>query len=272
MLDRLEEFRKVKYSQSNDSITQLAQKEGVSLNLNESLIVEEGKNNDRELIEDFLLQVKEVQKLIVNMSKKNIELKELTDAQINENKSTNQQSKLLIQAKVSSVSLLFDITLMLMRLIVKTDQINEVVQLNAKYQKKIKESLDLMTTEIEESQKQYPEEPETRVKKTVHRTLTSKFRDVLRQSQQIQTEYKNAMQSKIKRQIKFAKADATEEELEQLSRDPEAAQKLIREKVIGPAHRKIQNTVDDIQNKYKDILRLEQVREDSFRLSKQIIK
>jgi t-SNARE complex subunit (syntaxin) len=31
------------------------------------------------------------------------------------------------------------------------------------------------------------------------------------------------MQSKIKRQIKFAKADATEEELEQLSRDPEAA-------------------------------------------------
>ena len=68
---------------------QLAQKEGVSLNLNESLIVEEGQNNDRELIEDFLLQVKEVQKLIVNMSKKNSELKELTDAQINENKSTN---------------------------------------------------------------------------------------------------------------------------------------------------------------------------------------
>ena len=56
-----------------------------------------------------------------------------------------------------------------------------------------------MTTEIEESQKQYPNEPETRVKKTVHRTLTSKFRDVLRQSQQTQTEYKNAMQSKIKR-------------------------------------------------------------------------
>ncbi len=116
-----------------------------------------------------------------------------------------------------------------------------------------------MTQEIEESKKQYPNEPETRVKKTVHRTLTSKFRDVLRQSQQIQTEYKNAMQSKIKRQLKFAKADATEEELEQLARDPEAAQKLIREKVIGPAHRKIQNTVDDIQNKYKDIIRLEQV-------------
>ena len=33
-----------------------------------------------------------------------------------------------------------------------------------------------------ESTKDYPNEPETRVKKTVHRTLTSKFRDVLRHS------------------------------------------------------------------------------------------
>jgi len=37
-----------------------------------------------------------------------------------------------------------------------------------------------MTADIVESEKNYPEEPETRVKKTVHRTLTSKFRDVLR--------------------------------------------------------------------------------------------
>lgn len=116
-----------------------------------------------------------------------------------------------------------------------------------------------MSKEIEESEKTYKNEPETRVKKTVHRTLTSKFRDVLRQSQQIQTEFKNTMQSKIKRQLKIAKKDATEEELDQLCRDPEAAQKVIRDQVIGPAHRKIQNAVDDIQNKYRDILKLEQV-------------
>ena len=71
----------------------MAQKEGVSLNLNESLIGDE-ENNDRELIEDFLLQVKEVQKLIVSMGKKNAELKELTDQQLNDNKSTNQQGLL----------------------------------------------------------------------------------------------------------------------------------------------------------------------------------
>ena len=37
-----------------------------------------------------------------------------------------------------------------------------------------------MQRDIEESDKTYKQEPETRVKKTVHKTLTSKFRDVLR--------------------------------------------------------------------------------------------
>ena len=68
MLDRLEEFRR------------LAQKEGISLQ--ESLVIEEKeKNNDRELIDEFLVKVKEAQKAIVNMEKKNIEMREIVDKQ-----------------------------------------------------------------------------------------------------------------------------------------------------------------------------------------------
>jgi syntaxin 1B/2/3 len=140
---------------------------------------------------------------------------------------------------------------------VRTEQISEIVQINGKYQKRVKELLDQMQRDFEESKQTYPKEPETRVKKTVHQTLTSKFRDVLRQSQQIQTEFKNVMQDNIKRQLKIVKRDATEEELDRLARDPEAAQAVMRERLIGPAHKKIQNAVDDIQNKYRDILKLE---------------
>ena len=68
MLDRLEEFRR------------LAQKEGISLQ--DSLIIEDKeKNNDRELIDDFLVKVKEAQKGIVNMEKKNLEMREIVDKQ-----------------------------------------------------------------------------------------------------------------------------------------------------------------------------------------------
>ena len=68
MLDRLEEFRR------------LAQKEGISLQ--DSLIIEDKeKNNDRELIDDFLVKVKEAQKAIVKMEKKNLEMREIVDKQ-----------------------------------------------------------------------------------------------------------------------------------------------------------------------------------------------
>ena len=50
-----------------------------------------------------------------------------------------------------------------------------------------------MKLEIAESDEKFKNEPETRVKKTVHRTFAQKFRDVLRQSQTIQTEFKNAV-------------------------------------------------------------------------------
>lgn len=64
------------------------------MQLNESLIVDEGeKNNDRELIELFLVSAKEVQKAIVNMEKKNEEMKDIADKQINDNKASQQQSK-----------------------------------------------------------------------------------------------------------------------------------------------------------------------------------
>ena len=42
-------------------------------------------------------------------------------------------------------------------------------------------------------------------------------------------EFKNAVQSRIKRQIKIAKPEATEDELEGLARDPDAAQKVFNE-------------------------------------------
>ena len=66
------------------------------MNLNESLIVDEEAANDRELIDDYLLHVKEIQKLLSSMSKRNQELKEICDQQINDNKASSNQGKLAL--------------------------------------------------------------------------------------------------------------------------------------------------------------------------------
>lgn len=114
-----------------------------------------------------------------------------------------------------------------------------------------------MKHDIDESMKSNPNEPETRVKRTVHRTFAQRFRDVLRSSQSIQTEFKNAVQNRIKKQLKVIKEDATEEELNELAANPEECKQLMQKQVMGQAHSKMKNTVSDIEEKYKAILRLE---------------
>jgi hypothetical protein len=69
----------------------LAAKEGIDVE--QPLINEGEKNNDRELIEDFLVKVKEAQKAIINMEKNNDNMRDITDKQAGDNKAANQQSK-----------------------------------------------------------------------------------------------------------------------------------------------------------------------------------
>ena len=52
----------------------------------------------------------------------------------------------------------------------------------------------------------------------------------------------------------------TEEDLNDLAADPEAAQQLMQKQVMGQAHSKMKNTVSDIEEKYRAILKLEEVR------------
>ena len=84
-----------------------------------------------------------------------------------------------------------------------------------------------MRADIEQSLKTDANEPETRVKQTVSKSLGMKFRDVLRVTQQIQSDYKSTMQNKIKRQLKVADGSKTDDEIEELARDPEKAQEVL---------------------------------------------
>ena len=71
----------------------------------------------------------------------------------------------------------------------------------------------------------------------------------------------------MKKQIRLAKKDATEEEIDRLAKDPEAVSKLMEEQVIGSkVHSKVKNTVSDIQKKYEAILALEKSVNELFDL------
>ena len=69
----------------------------------------------------------------------------------------------------------------------------------------------------------------------------------------------------------MVKKDATEEEIAELARDPQAVQKLTQEQLLGSkVHSKVANTVNDIEAKYKAILALEQSVNELFELFQEL--
>lgn len=67
------------------------------------------------------------------------------------------------------------------------------------------------------------------------------------------------------------KKDATDEEVAELARDPQAVQKLTQDQLLGSkVHSKVANTVSDIEAKYKAILALEQSVNELFELFQEL--
>lgn len=54
-----------------------------------------------------------------------------------------------------------------------------------------------------------------------YQALTTKFQEVLKESQAIQGEFKNSVKGKIARQVKMVDETLTDEQVEELCADPE---------------------------------------------------
>ena len=65
------------------------------------------------------------------------------------------------------------------------------------------------------------------------------------------------VKDKVTRQVKLIDRDLSEEEVEKYVNDPQAAQKMLQKKIYGQASIQLKNTVSDIQDKLKDIQKLE---------------
>ena len=108
---------------------------------------------------------------------------------------------------------------------VQKAQLDDIIKELKQHCTKITQNLALMQRDVADSEKMYPKEPETHVKRTVHKTYTHKFHDLVRMSQTLQSEYKNTLNSKVKGQIRVFHPNVTEDELNEMRNDPEAALK-----------------------------------------------
>jgi t-SNARE complex subunit (syntaxin) len=65
------------------------------------------------------------------------------------------------------------------------------------------------------------------VKNTVHQAMATEFKSLIQQSTTSQTNFKDTIRKRLKRVLGFYRKDATDEQLNELVRDPEAAKRLM---------------------------------------------
>eukprot|EP00923_Selenidium_pygospionis_P002362 GHVN01003644.1.p1 GENE.GHVN01003644.1~~GHVN01003644.1.p1 ORF type:complete len:331 (-),score=68.90 GHVN01003644.1:2371-3363(-) len=98
---------------------------------------------------------------------------------------------------------------------------------------------------------------ETRIRDNMHGNLTRKFQNTLTEYQKAQTSYKQEVMHKVVRQVKIVYPDATPEELSEMVEAGEMSSAMAIKSRMTGGHEDLQNAIGDIQDKYRDIRRLE---------------
>jgi len=98
---------------------------------------------------------------------------------------------------------------------------------------------------------------EARIRNNMHQALTRKFREVLTEYQSVQSEFKQEVVGKVTRQVRIVYPEATDEEVNRLiDAGDMSAGAAIRSRITG-GHESLKSALSDIQDKHRDVRRLE---------------
>ena len=87
-----------------------------------------------------------------------------------------------------------------------------------------------------------------------------KYQDCIIRFQNVESEIKNTMQTKIVRSAEIVLSRKLEEgERNEVINNPKVVQQLYEKKLTGTAHVKLQNAVADLEERHQDLLKLENV-------------
>ncbi|KAM3144144.1 hypothetical protein pb186bvf_003908 [Paramecium bursaria] len=150
---------------------------------------------------------------------------------------------------------------------------------------KIQQSTTLQTTEIKKLfaeietliKENDPNEPETRAMEYTKKALSQEVAVLLQQSQDVVHQYNVTLQNKMKRQVKYLRRqldllqpNLTDQQRNEIIRDPSGLEKIVCEQTLGKASLQVQYRVQDIQEKYKDIQKLEKSTQYCFQMLSEI--
>ncbi|KAH8740096.1 syntaxin [Cryptosporidium ryanae] len=102
------------------------------------------------------------------------------------------------------------------------------------------------------------EAAEIMIRENLLQAISRRFRETISEFQTVQSEYKTDIRNKILRQIKIVYPDAPQQTIDSIASEDSniVTTQLIKMKLSG-SHETLGNAVNDLQDRYKDIRRLE---------------
>lgn len=153
---------------------------------------------------------------------------------------------------------------------------NEVINSTGDEQKEISQEIGNIVTDVEVIQKSMdslikklqnslledkqnkPDDPENRIKENLFGSMIKKYQHTCIRFQDIENELSNINQTKLVRAAEIVlERDLNDQEKREVINDPQMVKQYYEKKLTGAAHIKLQNAVSDIEERYKDIKKLE---------------
>jgi len=108
----------------------------------------------------------------------------------------------------------------------------------------------------EENKKLKKGSAQFRIRTNMHGTLTKKFIDLMSEYQEVQNKYKNKYKERVERQYKIVKPDATQAEIDEALESGNT--QVFAAQILDTKHAAAKDALAFIENRHRDIMRLEQ--------------
>lgn len=185
-------------------------------------------------LQHFIQQNKEAQKLIKELQKNNNSLRELKKALVS---AVSAEDKKYIN-----------------------QQITEIITSSSQLQGQVKNILTENSTNFIQDINDNANllEQEKRISKNLHGATVKNFQDTMYDFQNIESDLKTTNENMILQSAKITLGrPLTDEERVEILENPEMVQKMMQDKLGGQAHSSLVNAVKDLEERHKEIVKLE---------------
>lgn len=97
------------------------------------------------------------------------------------------------------------------------------------------------------------------MKRNFYLSLTSELSKTLEQERIQEDSFKKCVKEKVARQVLLIDENLTQDQVDHYVNNPQEAEQMLQKRIYGMASVNLRNAVNDIQDKFRDIQRLERV-------------